>query len=358
MSKPKFYTAIKNAANNTLELHFLDYISDGFDWNTWEYKSMVQDTIKQIKDANPTKIRIVVNSLGGDVMIGLAIYNYLKSLSGVDIESENIGFAASIASVMMMAAGNVKMAKNSFMIIHAAWMGAVGNASELRQQADNLDKVTNELADIYAQKSGKHDAKYFTDLWANGDVWLNAQEAYDLGLVNEITNEVAIQNAIDVRNYGFKNIPAALMNQAEIQAPEASQQSFLQSLKSDIMNLFNSLKASITGAKENQESTVEAKDEILNLVESVLTPFAQKFDELYAELKPAEKPEDKKDTTVVENKVVETPENKEENEAAKLEKRIKDLEAIIANGITTPTPGVSDKQKENLLAKVNVEYGD
>src|SRR5689334_16785658 len=136
MPQPKSYIGIKNeASSDTLELHFTDYIYDGFDWNTWEYKNLVQDTINKIKAANPDKIKVVINSLGGDVMIGLALYNYLKNHKA-EKEVEIIGFAASIASVMAMCAspGKLKMAKNAFMIIHAAWSYAVGNAAEMREQ--------------------------------------------------------------------------------------------------------------------------------------------------------------------------------------------------------------------------------
>src|SRR5688572_6196609 len=125
----KSYIWIKNeASSKTVELHFTDYIYDGFDFETWEYKNLVQDTINKIKDANPEKINVVINSLGGDVMIGLALYNFLKSYDA-EINVEIIGFAASIASIIAMCAdkGKLKMAKNAFMIVHAAWSGAVGN---------------------------------------------------------------------------------------------------------------------------------------------------------------------------------------------------------------------------------------
>ncbi len=196
MSHKKSFIGIKaEASTSTLELHFTDYIYDGIDWNTWEEINMVQDTIDAIKAANPTTIKVIINSLGGDVMIGLALYNYLKAYNATK-EVEIIGFAASIASVMAMCAspGKLRMAKNSFMIIHAAHSSAYGNASEIRKQAETLDKVSNELAEIYAQRSGKAAAD-FTKMWAGGDKWLTGAEAKELGLVDELTNADPVINA-------------------------------------------------------------------------------------------------------------------------------------------------------------------
>lgn len=227
MAYRKSYIGIKNeVASSTLELDFTDFIYDGFDWNTWEDENMVQNTIDKIRAAKPSTIKIVINSLGGDVMIGLALYNYIKAYDA-EVEVEIIGFAASIASVMAMAAspGKLRMAKSSFLIIHAAWQWAVGNATDIRKIANDLDKVSLQLAGIYADRTSgetKKDATYFTDLWAAGDYWMTATEANQLGLVDEIFNAPAVAarmyqgkkiNAkVNPRAYGFKNVPDSLKN--------------------------------------------------------------------------------------------------------------------------------------------------
>ncbi len=208
----KSYIGFRNSADNqTLELFFTDFIFDGINWSTFEETNMVQDTIDKVKAANPSKILVTINSLGGDVMIGLAIYNFLKNYKA-KVEVNVIGFAGSIASVMAMCAnkGKLKMANNSFMIIHAASTIAMGNAKEMRDQADVLDKVSNEIADIYAQRSGK-EAGYFSNLWADGgDVWFTAKEAKELGLVDELLDAVVATARVDIASYGYKNIPTAL----------------------------------------------------------------------------------------------------------------------------------------------------
>jgi len=346
----KFYVGIKNeVSSNTLELYFTDYIYDGLDWSTWEVSNMVQETIDKIKAANPTTIKIVINSLGGDVMIGLALYNYLKAHKATK-EVEIIGFAASIASILAMCGDTIKMAKNSFMIIHAAWSYASGNAAEMRKAAEDLDKVTNELADIYAQRSGK-DTKFFTDLWAEGDYWMTGSEAKELNLVDELFNAAPISAHLDFNQHGFKNIPAEVIDDS---LKKNEHKTWFDTVKNDFMKITDSLKNAISGGKKDEKNKdVEKRDEILAMVENVLKPFAEAIDQALEEVKPApggeedkppaEKPENVKPDKTEEQKKIEDLENK-------LQTLTRDIAANIAK------PGKEDEQREKIENQVKVEY--
>lgn len=378
MSKQKSYIGIKNETEtSTLELHFTDFIYDGFDWNTWETVNLVQDTINKIKAANPTVIKIIINSLGGDVMIGLALYNYLKNYNA-EKQVDIIGFAASIASIMAMCAskGKLRMAKNSFMIIHAAWSWAAGNAKEMRKQADDLDKVTNELADIYAQRSGK-EASHFTDLWADGDYWMTGSEAKELGLVDELYNAEPINAKVDFSQYDFKNIPAALIKN---DVKPDDNKTFLSQLNNQFMKIIDDLKAAIgAGKKDDKFKNVVNKDEILDMVEQVLTPIVNKIDAALEEENESKPAEEKKEETkpATETKAEETKpaeEKKKEEEKKegdkedsqeikdmkdrldKMEKENEKLRNHMAGQQSKPD---GDKlNNSSSLSKVTVEYQD
>lgn len=359
MSKQKSYIGIKNEAEtSTLELHFTDFIYDGFDWDTWETTNLVQETINKIKDANPSKIKVVINSLGGDVMIGLALYNYIKNYKA-EKEVDIIGFAASIASIMAMVAdkGKLRMAKSSFMIIHAAWSYAVGNAKDMRKQAEDLDKVTNELASIYAERTGK-EASYFTDLWADGDYWMTGTEAKELGLADELYNAEPINAKVDFSAFNFKNVPAAfLKNDAD---PEDNK-SFFTNLNEQFMKFFDTLKASVTGAKGDKKfDKVENRDAILDMVQDVLKPFAEALDEKAKEEdKPAEeKPAEEKPAV---EKPTETETTPAENKTlldlqARLDKMEKENEKLRNSLAAQTTKPESDKPKNSSTSKIKVEY--
>lgn len=378
--------SIKNEVNETvLELHFTDFIYDGFDWNTWESINLVQDTIDKIKAANPTKIKIIINSLGGDVMIGLALYNYLKA-HAAEKQVDVIGFAASIASVIAMCAspGKLRMAKSSFMIIHAAWGCACGNAAQIMAYADSLDKVTNEMAEIYALRSGK-EASYFIDSWKDGDHWLTASECKDLGLCDEVFNAEPISAKVDFTKYEFKNIPAALI---KAESQPADQNTFFSNLNNRFMKLIDEIKAAVTGGKKDEKfKDVPNRDAILDMIDTVFGPVAARMDAVLAnagsgdekpkaEIKPAaevkaeetttttettstEKKEEPKTEVKKEEKkeeatVTEDPEIKAlKDRIAQQDVKINQLLDAKAGNETLPEAGAKGKA---ALSKVKVEY--
>lgn len=358
-AKPKFYIGIKNeVSSNTLELYFTDYIYDGWDWSTFEPVNMVQDTIDKIKAANPSTIKIIINSLGGDVMIGLALYNYLKAYEAVK-EVEIIGFAASIASIIAMCAssGKLRMATNSFMIIHAAWGYAAGNADEMREAADNLEKVTNELAEIYAARSGKHDAAYFKDLWKDGDHWLTGKEAIEIGLADELINAPVVNAHVDLSLYNFKHIPDSIKNASE------DHKGFFSSIKSEFMKLIDTLKNAVTGAKsDNKTDNITNKQEILDLVQSVLTPFAEAIDEKLPDEEEEEtttggadkgKTEEGKDGKKKEDKPADEKPKEESEEIKNLRNELQQLRESIAANASQPK---NDKGGNSAQPVGEIEY--
>ena len=92
------------------------------------------------KYPNAERIDIYINSYGGDVFEGTAIYNQLKRHQARKVVHVD-GFACSIASVIAMAGDEVIMPRNTLMMIHNMWMFACGNAAELRKAADDLDVI-------------------------------------------------------------------------------------------------------------------------------------------------------------------------------------------------------------------------
>jgi ATP-dependent Clp protease protease subunit len=141
------------------------------------------------------KINLSINSPGGSVFDGLAIYNAILPRRK-DVTARVEGLAASIASVITCAAGRVEMPANSFMMIHNASAGlTVGNASDHSDMAALLDKMDNQLATIYARRTGRP----FSDVKAkmNAQTWFTAQEARDFGLIDSVTDEISMSASAD-----------------------------------------------------------------------------------------------------------------------------------------------------------------
>jgi ATP-dependent protease ClpP protease subunit len=139
---------------------------------------------KEAFDAVQTpKILLRVNSPGGDVFDGYAIYNIVKaSLRPVDVVID--GVAASAASFVSLAGKTVTMGSPSMMMIHRAWAFAFGNAKAMTDTAAVLEKIDGQIAAIYAAKAGRPMAEMLNLMTA--ETWLTAQEAKDLGLVDQI----------------------------------------------------------------------------------------------------------------------------------------------------------------------------
>lgn len=130
------------------------------------------------------ELEVHINSPGGDVFDGIAIYNYLKNRGQVSCIVDSL--AASAASFIAQAAspGRLLMAKNSSMMIHDGFGSAIGNAADMRTMADLLDKASDNIASIYAERT-RLPAEQWRDAMRN-ETWYSAQEAVDVHLADGI----------------------------------------------------------------------------------------------------------------------------------------------------------------------------
>ena len=188
----EWYT-IKNNASNTLDVYLFNDIGT--------FGITAQSFIDEIKEYDNKELNIHINSLGGEVFEGMAIYSIIqrrKAKTTVYIE----GIAASIASVIALAADEVIMSENSLLMIHNAWGGTQGDAEDMRKQADVLDKITNEIAEVYIKKT-KLPYDRVVEMM-DEETWLTAEEAVALGFVDSISEPIKVAAKYDVSR--FKNI--------------------------------------------------------------------------------------------------------------------------------------------------------
>lgn len=134
-------------------------------------------------------LHVYINSPGGDPWAAHAIYNLLRRH-----ESEKIvhidGVAASAASVVAMAGDRVVMPPNSMMMIHKAWTLAIGNADDLREVADVMDRIDESLVMAYEQKTGLERERIRKMLAV--ETWMTAEEAVELGFADELDQSRAV----------------------------------------------------------------------------------------------------------------------------------------------------------------------
>lgn len=163
---------------------------------------------------NASQINVRINSGGGDAYDGIAIYNLLvahKAKVVVDID----GLAASAASLIAMAGDEIRMSESALMMIHNPWTFTIGDAADLREKADQLDKLRDALANAYIQRSGLPREKVIELL--DAETWFNADEAVELGFATHVTaaKQAAAMLRSEIDLSRFKRAPESLKAMAK-----------------------------------------------------------------------------------------------------------------------------------------------
>ena len=127
-------------------------------------------------------VTVNVNSPGGDMFEGLAIYNLLREHDG-EVTVKVLGLAASAASIIAMAGDTVQIARAGFLMIHNAWVMAIGNRNDLVEVAATLQPFDDAMASIYAARTGQ-DIKAMAKLM-DAETWIGGQAAIDDGFADE-----------------------------------------------------------------------------------------------------------------------------------------------------------------------------
>lgn len=182
------------------------YLYDEISW--WGIDA--SQFVKDLNNISSGTIHLRVNSPGGSVFDGTAIYNALKQHKAKVIAHVD-GLAASIASVIIMAADEIRMGDNAFLMIHEPWSMVAGNADMMRQEAELLDKVAGTIANTYVNKTGK-DGQEIKDLMA-AETWFTAEEALEAGFIDVIDKdkpEKAQAKATIFDLSAYANVPEAL----------------------------------------------------------------------------------------------------------------------------------------------------
>lgn len=149
------------------------------------------------------EIRLHINSPGGEVWEGIAIKNLLRA-HPARVVSVVDGLAASIASVIAVGGSNeVVMGEHTELMIHDAWGLCVGNAGDMRDLADRLDKVSDNIATIYRQRAGGTVEDWRANMLA--ETWYSAEEAVNVGLADRVegVDDDAAKNAFDLSMFRY-----------------------------------------------------------------------------------------------------------------------------------------------------------
>lgn len=167
---------------------------------------------KEIAAIDADTIDVRINSGGGLVFEGLAIYNAIARHSAKIVMHVD-SIAASIASVILMAGDEIHIAEGAQVMIHKPWSGTWGDATAFRKEADILDKLEKGIIDIYEARTGADRADL--EAWVGSETWFTGQEAVDAGFADSMTPAKKKKAASSALFNLFKNAPQSLLASAD-----------------------------------------------------------------------------------------------------------------------------------------------
>lgn len=181
----RYYSLYQDIENKTADIYIYGDITS-WPWLESDVSSYTLSKELQELDESIEHINVYINSYGGEVAEGLAIYNALKRHKA-KVTTYADGFVCSIATVVFAAGDERIMNSTSFLMIHNAWTWASGNANDLRKQAEDLEKITQASINAYMKivNITEDELKEMMD----NDTWINGEEALEMGFATKLTEE-------------------------------------------------------------------------------------------------------------------------------------------------------------------------
>jgi ATP-dependent Clp endopeptidase proteolytic subunit ClpP len=192
------------------ELSIFDEIG-GFGVQVADFKKDF-DIVKSAKN-----IHLMLNTPGGSVTDGMAIYNILAGVRD-KLDIEIIGLAASMGSVVALAGRSLSMDEGTYFMIHNPWTISWGDAEQLRHDAGVLDKMQSEIVSIYVARSTKTEKEI--QAMMDAETWLTAEEAQEAGFASTVNASVKAAALCDVSRFKFIHAPFQRKKQVFVRAKQ------------------------------------------------------------------------------------------------------------------------------------------
>lgn len=212
----------------------------------------------KLRELDGADVSVYINSPGGDMFEGLAIYNLLREYKG-DVTTKAIGIAASAASVIYMAGDTRQIGSSAFLMIHNAWTLAAGNRHDFRAMADYLEPFDAAMAQIYVAGSGAALADIVKML--DAETWIQGADAVEQGFADELlASDKVLHDTNDSSSSAAAKLDRAL---AQAGMPRSERRELLKEVKAG--------KPSAT-SQEDMPSAVDT--ETLNLSSQLRSIFS------------------------------------------------------------------------------------
>jgi len=199
---------VRSEADNTLSL--FGQIGEDF----WGEGITTKSTSERLKSFGGKDIELHINSPGGDMFEGIAIYNLLREYEG-NVKVKVMGMAASAGSLIAMAGDTIEIGASSFLMIHNCWIMAIGNRHDLKEASEWLEPFDEAMAGIYAQRSGADLNKIKG--WLDKETYMSGAQAIERGFADDLlpADQIKIdenQKKTDEETNALRSMELALVN--------------------------------------------------------------------------------------------------------------------------------------------------
>lgn len=228
-NKASWYS-IKAAANDS-PVEILIYDEIGY-WGV-----TAEQFVSDLNAIDAESITLRINSPGGSVFEGMAIYNALRRHKA-RVTTQIDGLAASMGSIIALAGDTVQMSENAYYMIHNPWGGVYGEAADLRKYADRLDEMKEQLANIYEAKSNLSREEILQAM--DDETWYTGATALSSGFVDTLTETLeaaACYHGSDAVNRFSKSPITIAQAKVQEEAPQPQQLTHLIAAKHDLLRL-------------------------------------------------------------------------------------------------------------------------
>ncbi|WP_318378900.1 head maturation protease, ClpP-related [Enterobacter sp.] len=247
---------IRAAASADNSISIFDVIGRDY----WDEGVTAKRIAGALRAMNGEDVTVNINSPGGDMFEGLAIYNLLREYQG-KVTVKVLGIAASAASIIAMAGDEVQIGRGAFLMIHNCWVYAMGNRHDFTQLAQSLEPFDKAMADIYASRSGL-DIDAVHQLM-DAESYIGGSDAVEKGLADSLMSADAVSEDDDSPSAALRKLDALL---AKTNTP-----------RSERRKLLKALSGSKPGAAASHDGTPGATEEInpdnLKQLEDALAAF-------------------------------------------------------------------------------------
>ncbi|ENL4094441.1 Clp protease ClpP [Providencia rettgeri] len=229
------------AASSANTISVLDVIGEDY-WGEGVTAKRISGALRAIGNND---VVVNINSPGGDMFEGLAIYNLLRAHSG-KVTVNILGIAASAASIIAMAGDEIHMGRGAFLMIHNCWSIGVGNRHDFAKLAADLEPFDKSMADIYVARSGQSES--VVSKMMDDETYIASSDAIAKGFADGLLAADEINDGDESPQAAIRKLDAAL---AKAEMP-----------RSERRKLISALTGSMPGATSDPNGMPSATNEI------------------------------------------------------------------------------------------------